>query len=156
TTRPEFQAVDSCAPEVARPSQGEDPGKLGEAHFLSGQDGGESGGYERIYCECPGPRRHMQLPRSFSSEHSRRNCSHDRVESRPWGGEGQGIDSSMREDWLVIADDLTGACDSAVHFSAEGRRTMAIVAGDQAAGDAQVLALTTESRDVEPAEAVRR
>ncbi len=53
----------------------------------------------------------------------------------------------------VIADDLTGACDSAVQFAAAGLRTSVVLTG---LADADVIAFSTDSRDVEPAEAVRR
>lgn len=53
----------------------------------------------------------------------------------------------------VIADDLTGACDSAAQFAAAGLRTsVAVTAQD----DAEVVAFSTDSRDVDAAEAVRR
>src|SRR3954468_14186183 len=44
----------------------------------------------------------------------------------------------------VIADDLTGACDSAVQFANAGLRTIVWLDGD---GDAAVVAYSTESRD---------
>ena len=62
----------------------------------------------------------------------------------------------MRGDWLVIADDLTGACDSAVHFAAAGLRTVATLAGKRAPDGAEVVAFSTESRDVDFVEAARR
>jgi D-threonate/D-erythronate kinase len=55
---------------------------------------------------------------------------------------------------VLIADDLTGACDAAAPFAAAGLRTL--VPLDGAAPDADVLAFSTESRDVEPDEARRR
>ena len=56
-------------------------------------------------------------------------------------------------DCLLVADDLTGACDAAVHFAMRGLRpvTVRIARGPQHAG-ARVLAITTESRDLPPAE----
>lgn len=62
----------------------------------------------------------------------------------------------MRGNWLVIADDLTGACDSAVQFAAAGLRTVATLAGVCPPDGAEVVAFSTESRDVDGAEAVRR
>lgn len=62
----------------------------------------------------------------------------------------------MRGDWLIIADDLTGACDSAVHFAAAGLGTVATLAGECSPNDAEVLSISTESRDVGAAEACRR
>jgi uncharacterized protein YgbK (DUF1537 family) len=55
-------------------------------------------------------------------------------------------------DCLLVADDLTGACDAAVHFA--GPATVGVARGTTAAG-ARVLALSTESRDLLPAE-IRR
>jgi uncharacterized protein YgbK (DUF1537 family) len=56
-------------------------------------------------------------------------------------------------DCLLVADDLTGACDAAVHFAIRGLRpvTVPIAPGIQPSG-ARVLAVTTESRDLGPAE----
>src|ERR1035437_1502248 len=57
---------------------------------------------------------------------------------------------------LLVADDLTGACDAAVYFAAHGLRpaTVLVARGTKAAG-ALMLALSTESRDLPPAE-IRR
>src|SRR3954453_17337375 len=44
----------------------------------------------------------------------------------------------------VIADDLTGACDSAVQFANAGLRTIVSLDGE---GDADVVAYSTDSRD---------
>jgi D-threonate/D-erythronate kinase len=55
---------------------------------------------------------------------------------------------------VLIADDLTGACDAAAPFAAAGLRTL--VPLDGVARDGDVLAFSTESRDVEPDEARRR
>jgi Sugar-binding N-terminal domain len=52
---------------------------------------------------------------------------------------------------LLIADDLTGACDAAVQFARHGRRTVTLLRFDQPATGVQVLAVSTESRDLEPA-----
>jgi uncharacterized protein YgbK (DUF1537 family) len=59
-------------------------------------------------------------------------------------------------DCLLVADDLTGACDAAVHFAIRGIRPAAVLfaRGSEVAG-ARVLAVTTESRDLPPAE-IRR
>lgn len=56
---------------------------------------------------------------------------------------------------LLIADDLTGACDAAVRFAAAGLRTV-VPLSDADFGAADVVAISTESRDVDPAEARRR
>lgn len=52
---------------------------------------------------------------------------------------------------LLIADDLTGACDAGVQFALRGRRTVVSLGLDRAPGGAHVLALSTDSRDLEPA-----
>ncbi|MCX6628172.1 MAG: hypothetical protein NTW28_11160, partial [Candidatus Solibacter sp.] len=64
-------------------------------------------------------------------------------------------------DCLLVADDLTGACDAAVHFAIRGLRPASVVVargtvalGTTAAG-ARVIAVSTESRDLAPAE-IRR
>jgi uncharacterized protein YgbK (DUF1537 family) len=59
-------------------------------------------------------------------------------------------------DCLLVADDLTGACDAAVHFAIRGIRPAAVLfaRGTKIAG-ARVLAVSTESRDLPPAE-IRR
>jgi len=56
-------------------------------------------------------------------------------------------------DCLLVADDLTGACDAAVHFAVRGLRpaTVGVARGTNAAGT-RVLALSTESRDLPPGE----
>ena len=56
-------------------------------------------------------------------------------------------------DCLLVADDLTGACDAAVHFAVHGIRPAAVLfaRGTKVAG-ARVLAVSTESRDLPPAE----
>jgi uncharacterized protein YgbK (DUF1537 family) len=53
----------------------------------------------------------------------------------------------------VIADDVTGACDSGVQFAAAGLRTVVSLSG---VGDAPVTALSTDSRDIDRAESERR
>ena len=59
-------------------------------------------------------------------------------------------------DCLLIADDLTGACDAAVHFAIRGLRPATVlVAHGTNAVSARVLAVSTESRDLAPAE-IRR
>lgn len=55
-------------------------------------------------------------------------------------------------DCLLIADDLTGACDAAAPFAARGR-PVAVVLGDRPAPDlVRVLAVNTETRDAAPSE----
>jgi uncharacterized protein YgbK (DUF1537 family) len=53
----------------------------------------------------------------------------------------------------VIADDLTGACDSAVKFANVGLRTVVALSPD---AQADVIAWSTDSRDIAPDEAVCR
>jgi uncharacterized protein YgbK (DUF1537 family) len=52
---------------------------------------------------------------------------------------------------LLLADDLTGACDAAVHFAVRGHPTAAAVSLDCARRDARVWSVNTESRDLGPA-----
>src|SRR3954469_18488584 len=50
---------------------------------------------------------------------------------------------------LVVADDLTGACDAAVHFAMRGVRPVIVrLPGHDYRGDARALACSTESRDL--------
>jgi len=58
-------------------------------------------------------------------------------------------------DCLLIADDLTGACDAAVHFAARGYRSRICVSALEF-GDARVIGVNTESRDVAGDEAELR
>jgi len=53
-------------------------------------------------------------------------------------------------DCFLIADDLTGACDAAVHFAMRGRRTMVPIAPCAELAGAAVIAISTDSRDLEP------
>jgi uncharacterized protein YgbK (DUF1537 family) len=62
---------------------------------------------------------------------------------------------SASMDCLLVADDLTGACDAAVHFAIRGLRADVLYSRQAQATGARVLAITTESRDLSPAE-VRR
>ena len=55
---------------------------------------------------------------------------------------------------LLIADDLTGACDAAVPFAARGHATEARLSTEGGAAGLDVLAVTTESRAL-PAAALR-
>lgn len=50
---------------------------------------------------------------------------------------------------LLLADDLTGACDAAVHFALRGLQTAAAVTLEDACGDMPVWAVNLESRDLE-------
>src|SRR4051812_11710584 len=50
-------------------------------------------------------------------------------------------------DTLLVADDLTGACDAAVHFAARGLRTMVRLQGHVLPSNPCVLACATETRD---------
>lgn len=55
-------------------------------------------------------------------------------------------------DCLLIADDLTGACDAAAPFAAAGRRATVVLSPGADAPDAHVLAVSTDSRDLAPSE----
>jgi uncharacterized protein YgbK (DUF1537 family) len=57
---------------------------------------------------------------------------------------------------LIVADDLTGACDSAVHFAAAGARAVVAITQEGAEESPDVLAFSTESRDLDPAQARSR
>ncbi|MEO8370185.1 MAG: four-carbon acid sugar kinase family protein [Candidatus Solibacter sp.] len=53
---------------------------------------------------------------------------------------------------LLVADDLTGACDAAVHFAMRGLRPAVVrLPGHAYTGHARVVACSTESRDMAPA-----
>ena len=55
-------------------------------------------------------------------------------------------------DCLLVADDLTGACDAAVHFAIRGLRPVTVpIARATRHSTARLLAVTTESRDLPPA-----
>src|ERR1039458_9829009 len=56
-------------------------------------------------------------------------------------------------DCFLIADDLTGACDAAVHFAMRGRRTIVPIAPGAELADSTVIAISTDSRDLDPAAA---
>jgi D-threonate/D-erythronate kinase len=64
-------------------------------------------------------------------------------------------EKSVALDCLLVADDLTGACDAAVHFAIHGLRpaTVLVARGTRltTAGGARLLAVSTESRDLPPA-----
>jgi D-threonate/D-erythronate kinase len=49
-------------------------------------------------------------------------------------------------DWLVIADDLTGACDTGGGFAASGLRTRVLLEPAGSVSTAEVVVMTTESR----------
>jgi uncharacterized protein YgbK (DUF1537 family) len=51
---------------------------------------------------------------------------------------------------LLIADDLTGACDAAVHFAVRGHRTVVSLDPRTDAQGAGALAISTESRGLSP------
>jgi D-threonate/D-erythronate kinase len=53
---------------------------------------------------------------------------------------------------LVIADDLTGACDAAVQFAVRGRATSVLLTPDSATPGIAVAAVSTDSRHAEEAE----
>ena len=56
----------------------------------------------------------------------------------------------MKElDCLIIADDLTGACDAAVPFARRGLATSVMLAADAPPAAASVIAVSTESRHLD-------
>jgi uncharacterized protein YgbK (DUF1537 family) len=59
-------------------------------------------------------------------------------------------------DCLLVADDLTGACDAAVHFAIRGiRPAVVLLAPRSDLAGARVLAVSTDSRDLPPPEILR-
>jgi D-threonate/D-erythronate kinase len=56
---------------------------------------------------------------------------------------------------LIIADDLTGACDAAVHFAKRGYRTTASVSME-APVDVSVAAVNADTRNLHPEQATQR
>ncbi|WP_449432450.1 four-carbon acid sugar kinase family protein [Pseudomonas putida] len=54
---------------------------------------------------------------------------------------------------LIIADDLSGAADCAIGFTRAGLRTLVALSPGQAFGDAQVIAIDTDSRRLSPKDA---
>lgn len=61
-----------------------------------------------------------------------------------------------RLDCLLIADDLTGACDAAVQFAARGQRTRVCLSRPAQPDTARVVAVSTESRNFSGEEAQAR
>ncbi len=60
-------------------------------------------------------------------------------------------DSGKHLDCLLVADDLTGACDAAVHFAMRGiHPAVVLVARGTSRAGARMLAISTESRDLPP------
>ncbi|HTX33522.1 MAG TPA: four-carbon acid sugar kinase family protein [Bryobacteraceae bacterium] len=57
-------------------------------------------------------------------------------------------------DVLLVADDLTGACDAAAPFAAAGIRATVMLALEADVGETRVLAVTTDSRGL-PADEIR-
>ncbi|MGO9617780.1 MAG: four-carbon acid sugar kinase family protein [Bryobacteraceae bacterium] len=62
-------------------------------------------------------------------------------------------DPAAALDCFLIADDLTGACDAAVHFAMRGRRATVRIAPGAQLADSTVIAASTDSRRLEPAAA---
>lgn len=52
---------------------------------------------------------------------------------------------------LLLADDLTGACDAGVHFAMRGLRTAVAISLEDACGDMPVWSINLESRDLDRA-----
>ena len=59
-------------------------------------------------------------------------------------------DSTAPLACLLITDDLTGACDAAVQFATRGLRTTVPIASGAALPEADVIAISTDSRDLDP------
>jgi uncharacterized protein YgbK (DUF1537 family) len=57
---------------------------------------------------------------------------------------------------LIIADDLSGAADCAIAFASAGLRTVVTLDPGHDTGQADVIALDTDTRRLSPAEAARR
>ena len=57
---------------------------------------------------------------------------------------------------FVLADDLTGAADTALPFFGRGLSARIVLDADQPLPNADVLVLSTESRNVSEAEAIER
>ncbi len=67
------------------------------------------------------------------------------------------VNTSPRAGVIIIADDLTGACDAAVGFSCCGWDTEVMTDWRRAAGvSAKVVAINTESREIPALEAAKR
>ena len=65
--------------------------------------------------------------------------------------------AEMRSRCAVLADDLTGACDSAVQFRMRGASSMVhLRVGQAGTGEYEVNAFSTDSRDLAPGETARR
>ena len=59
------------------------------------------------------------------------------------------------EKYIIIADDLSGACDTAVQFSNWGYKTLVVNQGEKLTVDIpyKAVAITSNSRDVSPQKA---
>lgn len=57
---------------------------------------------------------------------------------------------------LIVADDLSGAADCAIAFASAGLRTVVTLDPDHDTGQADVIALDTDTRRLSPDEAARR
>jgi len=67
------------------------------------------------------------------------------------------VNTSPLAGVIIIADDLTGACDAAVGFSCRGWDTEVMTDWHRAAGaSAKVVAINTESREIPALEAAKR
>ncbi|MBO1077908.1 four-carbon acid sugar kinase family protein [Roseomonas haemaphysalidis] len=62
----------------------------------------------------------------------------------------------MTRDWLILADDLTGAADCGIAFARRGLRASVGWHGVDMAAGAQVVAIDADSRRLPPEEAARR
>lgn len=74
-----------------------------------------------------------------------------------WVGDLGGATSPPKRIGMLIADDLTGACDAGAKFAKAGFRSMYVVNSAQAFScDTEVLCVSTESRSSSPGESARR
>jgi len=70
---------------------------------------------------------------------------------------GGGREAMAAPKLLILADDLTGACDSAIVFAQRGIQAQAVLDGYNVADPhIEVVARSTETRDLDPAEARQR
>jgi len=73
------------------------------------------------------------------------------------GGRDVGYNVVAAPRLLILADDLTGACDSAIVFAQHGIQAQAVLDGYNVADPhVEVVARSTETRDLDPEEATRR
>jgi uncharacterized protein YgbK (DUF1537 family) len=62
----------------------------------------------------------------------------------------------MKPNWLIIADDLTGAADCAIAFAKRGRESVVTWNKQEYAGSVPVLSVDTATRRLSPEQAAKR